>query len=239
MLNELGVPSEENTSEVDALKLVLEERDSCNFFLDGIPDTDPVQYEQGKDHELFSVLPLCLLPDSIGWIQSKSKYSHVSASAYAIKAMDAVCYAEHLIQSEWLVSYAKLTASKELAMALRKQKVEHFTKLTVIQQESDDKLRRAAKVLAKNAVSQRPDQILKPGWITHCTTLKHGGAVINNLDDLLSAPGYDAEITSIAPRTLKAWAKDAGITLKAGRPKNNHAPSRSIMIHREIGNFFI
>ena len=83
-------------------------------------------------------------------------------------------------------------------MALRKQKVEHFTKLTVIQQESDDKLRRAAKVLAKNAVSQRPDQILKPGWITHCTTLKHGGAVINNLDDLLSAPGYDAEITSIA-----------------------------------------
>jgi hypothetical protein len=219
MLDELGVPTEENTSEIDALKLVIEERDSCFFLPQGTPEPEPEEYAEGKDYELFAVLSLCLLSDSLRWINNKSMNSLSIASGYAIKAMEAVCYAEHLKQAEWLVHYAKSTASKELTAALRKQKEEHSIKLRGVQKENDDRLRKVKSDIGKTAVAQRVDQKLKPGWIKHCLDVKNSGVSISRLSDLLSAPDCDPAMKGIGERTLKDWAKATGIEFKAGRPK--------------------
>ena len=138
-----------------------------------------------------------LLSDSLQWINNQSKHSLSIASAYAIKAMDAVCYAEHLKQAEWLVSYAKSTAGKEFAAALRKQKTEQFEKLRSVQQENNDKLLKVKSDIAKNAVAQRIDQKLKPVWISHCNDVKNSGVAIARLSDLLSAAGCDPAMTGI------------------------------------------
>lgn len=73
--------------------------------------------------------------------------------------------------------------------------------------------------IGMNAVSHRDDQKLKPLWIEHCKNAITKNLNINTLDDLLNIDGYDPSISKIAPRTLKAWARVAGITFKAGRPK--------------------
>lgn len=73
--------------------------------------------------------------------------------------------------------------------------------------------------LGSYAVSHRADQVLRPAWEDHCKKIISEGHSVSRLDDMLNIPGYDHEITKISPRTLKAWAREAGITLKAGRPK--------------------
>lgn len=75
------------------------------------------------------------------------------------------------------------------------------------------------KDLAKIAVSNRDDQKQKEGWLAHCKNALRNGAEISNLDDLLSVAGYDPSVLKITPRTLKTWAKEAGIVFKPGRPK--------------------
>jgi hypothetical protein len=72
---------------------------------------------------------------------------------------------------------------------------------------------------AKSAVSNRSDQILKPGWLEHCKKVLDSGIAIKTLNDLLSVEGYDPAVTKITPLTLRTWAGSVGIEFKAGRPK--------------------
>jgi len=73
----------------------------------------------------------------------------------------------------------------------------------------------------KNAVSMRQDQLLKQPFKDFCTSLVETGRHqdIRTLDDLLNTKGYDHAVTTVGERTIKTWAKEAGIKLKAGRPK--------------------
>lgn len=73
--------------------------------------------------------------------------------------------------------------------------------------------------LGKDSVSHRNDQRLKPAWIEHCSKAKLGKRPVSTLDDLLNIDGYDPALAKISARTLKAWANEAGISFKAGRPK--------------------
>ncbi len=70
-----------------------------------------------------------------------------------------------------------------------------------------------------HALAQREDQRLKPEFQAFCRAVKSAGAEVRRLDDLLNVEGYDPRITSIEARTLKKWAREEGITFKAGRPK--------------------
>lgn len=88
----------------------------------------------------------------------------------------------------------------------------------LLAKEVEEKIAEAKSDLGKYAVSLREDQIQKPRWIEHCAKAKNSGAAINRLEDLLNIEGYDPAITKVSQRQLKAWAKEAGITLKAGRP---------------------
>lgn len=118
MVNDLGIPNEENTSEVDALKLVIVERDDCFF---KAVETDPLEYPEGKDYELFAAMGLWLVADSIRLMEIKQ----ILGANTAIKAMEAVCYAERLKETDFLVSRIKKRSEEEMNEALTKQKSEH------------------------------------------------------------------------------------------------------------------
>ncbi|CAG0946949.1 hypothetical protein ANRL1_03473 [Anaerolineae bacterium] len=124
MENELDIPTAENTSEVDALKTIIENRDSCFFLPEGAPEPEREEWAEGTRYELFAAMSLWLLADAMEYIDDKSKHGLSIAGEYAIKAMDAVCYAEHLHQEDWLVSFIKKTSNAKLAEALHKQKLE-------------------------------------------------------------------------------------------------------------------
>lgn len=73
----------------------------------------------------------------------------------------------------------------------------------------------------QHAVSHRPDQLLKEPWQDHVKACVARGDVIRNVVDLLNIKGYPPECSSIAPATLKKWAKKAApdLKFKAGRTK--------------------
>ena len=124
MEDELDIQTEKNTSEVDVLKSIIEYRDSCFFLPEGAPEPEREEWPEGSRHELFAVLSLWLLADAIECADRKFIYSLSIAGEYAIKAMDAVCYAERLREEDLLESYIKKMANAELIQALRKQKAE-------------------------------------------------------------------------------------------------------------------
>lgn len=70
-----------------------------------------------------------------------------------------------------------------------------------------------------HALMHREDQRLKPEFQAFCRSIKEAGVEVRTLDDLLNVEGYAPRVTSIQPRTLKKWAREEGITFKAGRPK--------------------
>jgi hypothetical protein len=127
MVDELGIATAENTSFVDALKAVIEDRDSYGFYEKVEPVTS--EYPQGKDYELFAVLSLWLVADSIIFQEATSICSLSVSCEYAVKAMEAICYAEHLRDVEWLISNIKAQSQTELKDALLKQKTEHFERV--------------------------------------------------------------------------------------------------------------
>lgn len=124
MIEELEIPTATNTSEVDALKAVIEERDSHFFLPEGSPDLDVEEYPEGKDYELFAVLSLWLLADALRFL-NKTDIGKSVAGGFALKAMDAVCYAEHLREAEWLLSYAEKKNDAKLKEAIEIYKKNH------------------------------------------------------------------------------------------------------------------
>lgn len=121
MEDELDIQTPANTSEVDALKTIIENRGSWGYFIG--TETVDEGYPEGKDYELFAVLSLWLLADAINW-PITSPHTLSITGEYAIKAMDSVCYAEYLREADWIESYIKKKANAELTEALLKQKSE-------------------------------------------------------------------------------------------------------------------
>lgn len=119
---DLDIETWENTNEVDALKSVLEDRDS-HLFYSKDPLPKPEEYPEGKDYELFAVLALWMLADGLRFLNSTPVGLSI-AGEYALKAMDAVSYAEHLRDAEWLASYAEKLGDAKVAEALKEQKEE-------------------------------------------------------------------------------------------------------------------
>lgn len=70
-----------------------------------------------------------------------------------------------------------------------------------------------------HALSNRADQILKPRWLEHCKAVLSSGRAVEQLDDLADSESRRDEWSGISPRTLKKWAREAGVRFKAGRRK--------------------
>lgn len=72
---------------------------------------------------------------------------------------------------------------------------------------------------SKSVVAQRIDQKLKPLWIQHCKDALSAEIQISRLADLFEFNGCSVDFKKhIDERTLKRWAKEVGVVLKAGRP---------------------
>ncbi|MEQ1767070.1 MAG: hypothetical protein ABL859_06535, partial [Methylotenera sp.] len=65
MEDELDIPTENDDSEVDALKAIIETRDSDFFTTENIIEPEPNEYPEGKDYEMFAVMALWFIADAI------------------------------------------------------------------------------------------------------------------------------------------------------------------------------
>lgn len=152
MVDNLEIPTLFNTSEVDALKELAKWWEEI---LEELPD--------GKGYELFAILSLWQLVDSINWLKHKGieglndslkgvimaletelKISGLSekiltgeeqnlsfSGESAIKAMDAVCYAEHLFLLEKEVDNLHEARKKENQIEEKKRRLDISSKLNI------------------------------------------------------------------------------------------------------------
>jgi len=121
MEDELDIPTADNTSELDALKAIVEKRDDCFFLPKGAHLPEREKFPEGEDFELFAVLSLWLLADALKFL-NKTEVGLSIAGGYAIKAMDSVCYGEHLREDDKTVSM--LGAAFERSLESQKTELE-------------------------------------------------------------------------------------------------------------------
>lgn len=138
MLSTLDVPTWENTSEFDALKALVDNREGYNFVTYVKPYLE--DFQDGSEYELFAVISLSLVSDALISFQQGNAYLQ-TAAGYAMKAMDAVCYAEQLSEVEWLVSYAMRENDVGLLEEITKQKTVNLKRTIQIR----DRFREALK----------------------------------------------------------------------------------------------
>jgi len=133
MEEDLEIPTENNCSEVDALKAIIETRDSCFFLPVGTPTPKSNEYAEGRDYELFAVMALWFVADALSVCKKDS-----IACDYIVEAMDALCYAEHLQISEALIFDAQHESKIEVKKIKNAQKelIEQFKKDAVETEQS-------------------------------------------------------------------------------------------------------
>ncbi len=132
MESQLGIPTSENTSEVDALK-----DSNCSYVL--LDETGEGGFPEGKLYEYFAVLSLWLLAESLTWLKHNGAASvrFSLAGEYALKAMDAVCNAEHLREVARLED-SHLQKEVEKQDVERKQRVMKAEKLNIARHKKDN-----------------------------------------------------------------------------------------------------
>lgn len=121
MEEEFDIPRENSSSEVDALKSILEKRDGNFFNTDDTIEPPANEYPEGKDYQLFSVMALWFIVDALESINHAGTHAKSIAGDYLIEAMDAVSHAEHLREKEWLISYSEVVKQKALSDEFKKQ----------------------------------------------------------------------------------------------------------------------
>ncbi len=139
MEKELDIPRENNDSEVDALKVILDARDSDFFNTENIVEPRPKEYPEGKDYELFAIMALWLIVDALECIKHGGKNANSIAGDYLLEAMDSVSYGEHLREKFWLISYSEVVKHKVLNDALRGQSEQ----VTIWREKANDHLKKS------------------------------------------------------------------------------------------------
>lgn len=169
MEEELDIPRENEDSEVDALKAILENRDSDFFNNDNVIEPPRNEYPEGKDYELFAVLGLWFIADALRNLGSDLKANSISGD-YLLEAMDAVSYAEHLREKDWLISYSEVVKEKALNEALNEQAKQNLVwrellneryKKSIKEQKSSFARQGASARLANNPIEQAKNEIKK------------------------------------------------------------------------------
>lgn len=198
MDDQLGISTAENTSEVDALKDT-----NCSYVLG---DDDDPYFPGGKIYEYFAVLSLWLLAESLEWLKHNGAPSvrFSLAGEYALKSMDAVCYAEHL---------------KDLDLL----KHDHSNKEAAKQE--DERQRRSMKAKALNIARHRRDyeakDLVLKEWEKETSMFSSGEKAGIYFADWLLRQGVDAEskpLYDYQPRQVATWirlyAKQIGVRFR-------------------------
>ncbi len=208
--DDLNIETEKNTSEVDVLKSVIEERDFCFFLPEGAPEPEPEEYPEGKTVELFAVLALWLLADALEWINRGGKHGMSIAAGYAVKAMDSVCYAEHLSEIRWLMTYQKVKNDGERTEALHKQ---HSEYQSLALREKSERAKELNK--RRHAITNHAKNVVTAEWVKSPSQFPSAEKAGIYFSDWLESQGI---VKSIEPRTVTGWirvyAKQQGIKLR-------------------------
>jgi hypothetical protein len=202
--DELDVPTWVNSSEVDALKAVIERRDDYGFFSEVEPE--PLEYPEGKDHELFAVLSLWMLADALPYLQHPSNRSNLSIGGeYALKAMDAVCHAEYLYQMRFL----KETADRTLVRMRDKLEVQR-------QVEERSKRSKHSEIMneARHRKTNEAKAKVTEEWSRNPSKWASAEKAGSDLANWLTEQGF----REFQPRTVTGWirdhAKEKGVKLR-------------------------
>lgn len=216
MEDELDIPTANNTSELDALKTIIENRHSCFFLPEGAPPPEPEEFPEGKDFELFAVLSLWLLADALRFL-NKTEVGLSIAGEYAIKAMDAVCYAEHLNEDDKTVSMlsaafthafenqkteletaagksAREAAAAAAAQAIELMKKETAEKRTSLARQLNEK---------KHAKRNQARALVCGEWDKNRSAFPSAEKAGGHYADWLELQGFEYE-----PRTVTNWIRD-------------------------------
>lgn len=200
LVDDLEIPTDSNCNEVDALKTIIEDRDCCFFLPEGAPEPEPDEYPEGKTHELFAVLALWLLADAIEWADSRGRNHLPIAARYAVKAMDAVCYAEHLREIEWYKTYLKKQSGAELTDALRRQHEDHQKAAKQARSERAKELNKF-----RHAPKNHAKEVVTAEWAKNTSQFASADKAGNHYADWLESMGI---VKSIEPRTVTGWIRD-------------------------------
>ena len=210
----LEIPTETNCSEVDALKAVIENRDSCLFLPEGAPESEVDHWPEGDTHELFAVLALWLLADAIYWIEKSSdKFGPSIFGEYAIKAMDAVCHAEHVREVEWLeqwhrkglleVSSKEQGRREELADSIRRDMAAELA----AHEQSKRSARSERLNAARHAKRNHAKDLVCAEWAKNPSKYKSFEKAGADLADWV----VDRQLLKNAePRTVAEWLREYG-----------------------------
>ena len=210
MVDDLEILTESNCSEVDVLKTIINDRDFIFFIPEGAPDPEPVEYPEGKTIYLFAVLSLWLLADSIAWSKRGGILSLSIAGEFAIKSMDAVCHAEHLLEIEFHAAYLKKQHGAELTGALRRQHTEYEKSTKQAKSERSKEMNKH-----RHAATNRAKDVVAAEWEKNPSQFASGEKAGKHYADWLEAQGI---VKSIEPRTVTGWirdyAKEIGVKLR-------------------------
>lgn len=192
----LGIPTASNCSEVDALKTVIENRDSLKDAL------EPDGYEEGKDYELFAVLSLWLVSDSLNRIQKGDKHSLSIAGGFAVKAMDAVCHAEHLREVEWLNGLIARNLDK---MTVNQEELRSNWESEWKEHEREKRTKRAKQMnVARHAPTNHAKKEVIAEWVKNPSQFSSAEKAGIYYADWLVSHGI---IKSIEPRCVANWIR--------------------------------
>jgi hypothetical protein len=221
--DELDIPTEQNTSEVDALK-------NCINWWDDIGGNE---FPDEKPYELFAVLSLWLLADSLEQLVDTSEDEKADklmaelnttikrmgfdtctvginisrAVEYALKAMDAVCYAKHLQEIDWLKASHVSILSKIRGDYLNEQ----------AKQQEDERQKRSMKSeqlnLARHRKRNEAMSTVLNNWEKEPAKFPSAEKAGLFFADWLLNRGFD-----YTPRTVTGWirghAKKTGVRLR-------------------------
>jgi hypothetical protein len=202
LADDLEIPTASNCNEVEALKTIIENRDSCFFLPAGTPEPEPEpdEYPEGETNELFAVLALWLLADAVEWSKRGGNYGHLIAGAYAVKAMDAVCYAEQLREIRWLAAYYKKNSDVELTEALRKQYSEFRRSMNQEKKERAKELNKH-----RHAARNRAKELVTTEWTKSPSRFPSAEKAGIHFSEWLGSQGVEK---SYEPRTVTGWIRD-------------------------------
>jgi hypothetical protein len=192
--DELDVPTWTNSSEVDAFKAVIERRDDYGFF-SGV-EPEPLTYPEGKDYELFAVLSLWMLADALRDLQHGKNPLNLSIAAeYALKAMDAVCHAEHLYEMQHL----KESVDRSIATMRSNLEVERQVEERGKRSKQSEKMNEARHRKTNEAKAKVTEE-----WGKDPSRWAGAERASSDLANWLSEQGF----REFQPRTVAKWIRD-------------------------------
>lgn len=199
----LDIPTAENTSEIDALKM-------CEDWWADIGGED---FPDGKPYELFAVMSLWMVADALTWLKCWEKEEPLNRTdigenqnilltcKYALKAMDSVCYAEHLSELNRLEADAIYLDNKRESFAKIKCEIDRCEKSRSQAKLNQHRHKKTAETRAKAIEKWDKSRSL------YSSAEKAGIAISSSL----GSEGFKCE-----PRTVAGWlrahAKEVGVT---------------------------